>query len=67
MRKARVVRFDLWLDPAADRDHLLALLVPAPASALEAYAVSIVVNRPENEGPECIEPVPMLFGGLGRP
>lgn len=57
---------DLWLDPAADRDQLLALLAPAPPAALESFAVSTVVNRPDNEGPECIEPVPMLFGGHPR-
>jgi putative SOS response-associated peptidase YedK len=58
---------DVWLDPGTDRERLIALLTPAPPSAFELYAVSTVVNRPENEGPECIEPVPMLFGGLGRP
>ena len=58
---------DLWLDAATDRERLLALLVPAPASRLETFAVSTVVNRPENEGPECVEPVPTLFGALRRP
>lgn len=54
---------EVWLDPRTDRTTLEALLVPAPVDALESYPVSSLVNRPANEGPECIAPVTALVGG----
>lgn len=50
--------YDTWLDvavtgPREARD----LLGPYSADAMTAVPVSRYVNRPQNEGPECIEPV----------
>jgi putative SOS response-associated peptidase YedK len=45
----------LWLDPAATMADLMALLkTPYPEDALEAYAVSRLVNAVANKGSECI-------------
>jgi putative SOS response-associated peptidase YedK len=42
-----------WLDPEEhDVDALASLLVPAPATLLEAYPVSTTVNNARNNGPE---------------
>lgn len=50
--------YDLWLDPrSVDTQSLQELLRPCPDEWLEAYPVSTRVNKPGNEGPECIEPV----------
>lgn len=43
----------VWLDPTRPPDALLDLLVPFPGR-LELRAVSRFVNRPGNEGPECL-------------
>lgn len=48
---------EAWMDPEADLGELRNLLSPAPDDALETRPVSTYVNTPENEGPECIEPV----------
>jgi putative SOS response-associated peptidase YedK len=48
---------DLWLDPATDPAELLPLLRPYPADAMEAVAVSPLVNSTKNDGPECLTPV----------
>lgn len=51
-----------WLDPAqADPEPLKRLLVPFDAGQMKARPVSSYVNRPSNEGPECIAPVARLF------
>lgn len=47
---------DRWLDPTTDSEELLALLVPSPASDLEAWPVSTAVNRAGNEGPHLLAP-----------
>jgi putative SOS response-associated peptidase YedK len=48
---------DIWLNPAeSDPAHLLPLLQPYPAEAMQAYAVSRLVNSPANERAECILP-----------
>ena len=69
-RMPAVVRaedFERWLDPAVeDPRELLAILVPFPASEMEAYPVSPEVNKVATEGPECVEPLqdqgtPSLF------
>ena len=44
-----------WLDPQAEAIALRAMLVPY-ARAMTAYPVSRLVNKPENDVPECIEP-----------
>lgn len=49
---------DAWLDPATPLDHLQKLLRPAPDSLLEAWPVSAAVNRPQNDGPELVDPCP---------
>ncbi|AHY48284.1 hypothetical protein RradSPS_3001 (plasmid) [Rubrobacter radiotolerans] len=49
--------YDLWLDPDAEKEELLALLAPYPAREMEAYPVSTHVNSPKNNDPECVRPV----------
>jgi putative SOS response-associated peptidase YedK len=55
-----------WLNPAQkDLDELLAMLRPWSGEALEAHAVSSLVNDPSIDRLECIERVPeplRLFG-----
>ena len=50
--------YDLWLEPnnqpPAEMNHLLK---PYPADAMTAYAVSRLVNKPQNDTPACIQPV----------
>jgi putative SOS response-associated peptidase YedK len=47
-----------WLDPATTAPEcLLPLLTPHPAEAMDAYAVSLVVNSPRNDTPVCIESI----------
>jgi putative SOS response-associated peptidase YedK len=46
-----------WLDPDATPVGLRALLEPYPADQMEAYVVSTLVNKPENDVPECIAPM----------
>jgi putative SOS response-associated peptidase YedK len=49
--------FDEWLDGTnRDPERLGALLGPYPAEELDAYPVSRYVNKPSNEGPECVTP-----------
>jgi len=48
-------RFEEWLEPAAmPPDRLQEVLAPYPAEQMEAYPVSTYVNKPSNDGPECI-------------
>jgi putative SOS response-associated peptidase YedK len=52
--------YDTWLDPStSDSDALLGLLVPAAPGLLEAYPVSTLVNKVDNNGPELVEPIPL--------
>jgi putative SOS response-associated peptidase YedK len=47
-----------WLDSSHQSPDLLqSLLVPYPASEMEAYPVSTLVNSPGNDRPDCILPV----------
>src|SRR3712207_2206624 len=48
--------YDVWLDPASERDELTALFAPYPEDTLEAYPVSRFVNSPANNDPRCVEP-----------
>ena len=51
-------KYDAWLDPDnKDRDTLLGLLQPAAPGLLEAYPVSTLVSRVDNNGPELVEPI----------
>lgn len=46
-----------WLDPAAQTpDKLGHLIKPFPADAMSAHPVSTLVNKPDNDRPECIVP-----------
>ena len=47
----------LWLDPKAGSKDLLSLLDPYPATEMEAYEVSRLVNSPTNDTPACIESI----------
>ncbi len=48
-----------WLDPDNhDVDGLAGLLVPAAEERLRCYPVRLLVNKPANNGPELLEPVP---------
>lgn len=49
---------EAWLDPEVDTQSLLRR-VDAAASALDlhAYPVSRLVNSPDNDSPECLEPL----------
>jgi putative SOS response-associated peptidase YedK len=47
--------FDIWLDPEnIEIDEVKPLLKPYDASKMEAYPVSLYVNKPANKGEECI-------------
>lgn len=47
-----------WLDPTPQTpDHLLTLIKPFPAEAMDAYIVSTMVNKPANDSPELVVPV----------
>ncbi|HKH76481.1 MAG TPA: SOS response-associated peptidase [Rubrobacteraceae bacterium] len=48
--------YDVWLDPASERDELTGLLAPYPEDEMDAYPVSRFVNSPSNNDPRCIEP-----------
>ena len=48
--------YDVWLDPASERDELTALLAPYPEDEMESYPVSRFVNSPANNDPRCVEP-----------
>jgi putative SOS response-associated peptidase YedK len=47
-----------WLDAENhDTASLQHLLVPAPSDDFVAYPISTLVNKPENQGPELLEPI----------
>lgn len=47
---------DTWLNPEeTDRERLLKLLDPYPASGMEAYPVSTLVNSPANDTPDILK------------
>src|SRR5262249_42570364 len=50
--------FDMWLDPSVDAKTAAALLVPAPEETFAAHAVSMAVNRADNDSAALIEPLP---------
>jgi putative SOS response-associated peptidase YedK len=48
-------RFSEWLEPSPmPPERLQGILVPHPAEGMEAYPVSTYVNKPVNDGPECV-------------
>ena len=53
-------QWDTWLDvDNHDVAALRKLLVPFPAGELEAWAVSTLVNKADNNGPELLDPEPV--------
>ena len=48
--------YGLWLDPAAESAELMGLLHPCAPGLLISYEVSTLVNKPENDVPQCLEP-----------
>jgi len=47
-----------WLDASPQApEKLLPLIKPFPADEMSAYAVSTLVNKPENDSPELVVPV----------
>lgn len=50
--------FDTWLDPANEETESLQTLIrPCPEDRLRVYPISTFVNRPQNDTPECIQPL----------
>jgi len=48
----------LWLEHRNDAtEHVADLLRPFPADKMTAYPVSRLVNSPQNDSPQCIEPI----------
>ena len=52
----RPEQYDIWLDPETDVATLQSLLQPYAGDDLHAYVVSSLVNKVENDGPECVAP-----------
>jgi putative SOS response-associated peptidase YedK len=48
--------YEVWLDPASEKDELRGLLAPFSGDEMEAYPVSRFVNSPSNNDPRCVEP-----------
>lgn len=46
-----------WLNPKSSLETLQALLVPCPEDVLEAFPVSRLVNRPQNDSPDLLQPL----------
>jgi len=53
--------YDRWLDPAADKDDLLALIQPFPAESMKSEPVNPRVNNVRNDDPECVAVQEELF------
>lgn len=50
--------YEQWLTPGeADPQELSPLLRPFDADKMETYAVSRLVNSPQNDSPSCIQPI----------
>ena len=50
--------YDRWLDAAIEDPEAIGPLVhPYPSDAMVAYPVSARVNKPDNEGPGCVEAI----------
>ncbi len=49
-----------WLDPESSTEDLLELCVPLPAERMVARPVSVRVNDPAHDGPDCVEPVAVV-------
>jgi putative SOS response-associated peptidase YedK len=53
--------YDRWLDPAAAKDDLLALIQPFPAQNMTSEQVNPRVNNVRNDDPECVVVQEELF------
>ena len=54
--------YDLWLDPGVtDPARIADCVKPFDPRLMKKYPVSARVNRPENDGPECAQEVPIAF------
>ena len=53
----RPEQYDIWLDRDADPAALASLMQPYDGDDLQAYVVANLVNKVDNDGPECIAPV----------
>lgn len=51
-------QFDAWLDPAASLETAAALLTPFKATAMRSYPISTLVNSPQNDAPQLLDPLP---------
>ena len=52
--------WDQWLDPKVTRpDDLRPLLRPYASEAMAFYPVDRIVNSPANDGPACVESLPL--------
>lgn len=51
---------DLYLNPDTEEAHLLEMLEPYPVDEMRRWAVSSLVNRPSNNGPEVLKEVTPL-------
>lgn len=49
--------FDSWLDASATQEELTAFLKPYPSELMAFHQVSLKVNAPRNDDPECLAPV----------
>jgi len=49
--------YDLWLDASATQEDVAALLNPYPSELMAYHEVSLKVNSPRNDDPECLAPV----------
>jgi putative SOS response-associated peptidase YedK len=51
-------QYETWLAaPASEAERLADLLVPFEASLMKRHPVSPLVNKPENDSPECTKEV----------
>jgi putative SOS response-associated peptidase YedK len=49
--------YDVWLNVEKTDSNLQTILKPCNSDLLKAYEVSLNVNNPRNDSPECIAPV----------
>ena len=50
--------YETWLDPKFNKpDDLREYLKPYAPHEMEAYPVSLLVNNPRNDSPECVKPL----------
>lgn len=50
--------YETWLDPSYyNPGELEGMLGPYPSEEMDAYAVSTLVNKPQNDVPNCIKPL----------